>query len=180
MRKDFWDEIKDEWPKEYWDEGIRNNKIRKNRVCIIPEISRSYTFGSKGTSFGNSANRFYRKYLKNIKLNSENIKWSKINYKPLLKNNYDLVIKEIVKESKEIAIEELSSILDKRDDNDGEIGLYKIYFEDIRDYKLKLKRMKMFDIITFGYARGSYHSLCIKRNNNKLIFLVPKYSTFYV
>lgn len=38
-------------------------------VCI--EISRTYTFGEKGTSEG----QFYLKYLKNIKLNDEHVAW---------------------------------------------------------------------------------------------------------
>ena len=31
-----------------WDMWMRLNEIRKNRECIVPEVSRTYHFGSSG------------------------------------------------------------------------------------------------------------------------------------
>ena len=36
------------WQQWDWDMWMRTNMIRKDRECIIPDISRTYHFGSKG------------------------------------------------------------------------------------------------------------------------------------
>ncbi|XP_056019945.1 protein O-linked-mannose beta-1,2-N-acetylglucosaminyltransferase 1-like isoform X2 [Ostrea edulis] len=51
-RKLFKEELEKQWPspdKQWdWDMWMRLPMIRKNRECIIPDISRTYHFGSKG------------------------------------------------------------------------------------------------------------------------------------
>ena len=51
-RKMWEDEFSSKWPAAYWDEWMRDNKNRKHRSCIRPEVSRSKTFGSEGVSAG--------------------------------------------------------------------------------------------------------------------------------
>lgn len=36
-----WKELSPIWPEAYWDDWLRKQEIRKNRVCIRPEISRT-------------------------------------------------------------------------------------------------------------------------------------------
>jgi len=62
MRRNIWDEFHTKWPAAYWDDWVRLPEQRKNRACIRPEISRSYTFGKKGVSNG----QFFDKHLKFI------------------------------------------------------------------------------------------------------------------
>jgi hypothetical protein len=58
---------------------MRLPKVRKNRQCIRPEISRTYTFNQDGTSKGE-----YGEFLKNILLSNYDINWMKINLSYLL------------------------------------------------------------------------------------------------
>jgi len=73
MDKDLWDELRNRWAVAYWDEYMRRPDVRKNRHCIRPEISRSYTFGEEGVSGG----QFFKKHLGKIKLNDVLVDWSK-------------------------------------------------------------------------------------------------------
>lgn len=48
----LWDELRVKWPSGYWDDWMREPAQRKKRLIIRPEISRSATFGSVGSSGG--------------------------------------------------------------------------------------------------------------------------------
>jgi uncharacterized protein YgiB involved in biofilm formation len=52
---------------------MREVTVSKGRQCVFPEVSRTYTFGSSGTSGG----FMFSKHLKDIALNEENVDWSK-------------------------------------------------------------------------------------------------------
>ena len=65
MNKELWDEIGAGWPGAYWDEWMRAPKIRKDRACIRPEVSRTKTYGKTGTSNA----QYFDEHLGNIKLN---------------------------------------------------------------------------------------------------------------
>ena len=62
---------RDSWPDSYWDDWIRLNSTRRGRQCIRPEICRNFNFGEKGSSKG----FFYRRFLKPIRLNDQDIDW---------------------------------------------------------------------------------------------------------
>lgn len=83
------------WPKNTvdfdWDYLVRNHNIRKNRECIIPDISRTYHFGEKG----NTVNYFMQeKHFSNrpiAKFHNTvfNISW-------IINDSYEIVIKQLV------------------------------------------------------------------------------------
>jgi len=64
---------------------MREPDQRKGRQCIRPEISRTFTFGEKGTSQG----QFYHQFLSKIRLNTDPIDWRKESLSYLMKVNYD-------------------------------------------------------------------------------------------
>ena len=66
-----WAACRDTWPDSYWDDWIRLNTTRRGRQCIRPEVCRNFNFGEKGSSKG----LFYRRFLKPIRLNDEDIGW---------------------------------------------------------------------------------------------------------
>merc|ERR1719343_1687856 len=72
LRREVWLEVRERWAKAYWDEFMRRPDVRKGRQCIRPEVSRTFTFGEKGTSAG----QFFKTHLSHIKLNTEAIDWS--------------------------------------------------------------------------------------------------------
>lgn len=66
-------ELTASWPNGYWDEYMREPKVRKGRQCIFPEVPRTHTFGKVGTSGG----QFFDQHLAVMLLNKEPIDWSK-------------------------------------------------------------------------------------------------------
>merc|ERR1719387_559820 len=72
MDRSLWAEIRDRFAVAYWDEFMRRPDVRKGRQCIRPEISRSFTFGSEGTSQG----QFFKDHLSHIRLNDVAVDWS--------------------------------------------------------------------------------------------------------
>ena len=48
MLREFWVEIKDKWPSSYWDDWLREEKQRKKRGCLRPEVSRTEISGAFG------------------------------------------------------------------------------------------------------------------------------------
>ena len=87
LLKSLWtDDLSDKWPSIYWDDYIRRSDVRKERVCIRPELSRTFNFGEDGVSKG----QFYSTHLKHISPNSLDIKWSQMDLAAkYTKKNYD-------------------------------------------------------------------------------------------
>lgn len=66
MTQRLWqEELHASWPPAYWDEFMRRRDVRRDRACIRPEISRTYTFGYIGVSNG----QFFNSYLRHNYLN---------------------------------------------------------------------------------------------------------------
>ena len=38
---ELWKELSLNWPLMYWDDWLRRQDVRQNRVCIRPEVSRT-------------------------------------------------------------------------------------------------------------------------------------------
>jgi alpha-1,3-mannosyl-glycoprotein beta-1,2-N-acetylglucosaminyltransferase len=91
MRRELWNEWKHKWPPAYWDDWIREPQQRKERDCIRPEVSRTYTFGESG---GASNGQFFNDFLRPIVLNTINVPWFDYDLSFLLKEKYDVHFKE--------------------------------------------------------------------------------------
>ncbi|CAF4633879.1 unnamed protein product [Rotaria sp. Silwood1] len=87
LTKTVWNEIKDKWPKAFWDDWMRKPEQRRDRACIRPEVSRTgiSSEGKKGVSGG----QFYDHYLKKINKNTDPIDWKTIDISYLVKDRYD-------------------------------------------------------------------------------------------
>jgi len=92
MTKRLWNEFSSKWPAAYWDDWIREPSQRKERDCIRPEISRTYTFGREGSSIG----QFFDQYLAPIVLNTEKVDWNNKNLNYLQKDNYDIMFDKMI------------------------------------------------------------------------------------
>eukprot|EP00427_Karlodinium_veneficum_P067757 CAMPEP_0169321694 /NCGR_PEP_ID=MMETSP1017-20121227/9031_1 /TAXON_ID=342587 /ORGANISM="Karlodinium micrum, Strain CCMP2283" /LENGTH=148 /DNA_ID=CAMNT_0009416203 /DNA_START=123 /DNA_END=567 /DNA_ORIENTATION=+ len=71
MERSLWDEVRDRWAVAFLGRVHEKADVRKDRHCIRPEISRSFTFGEEGTSSG----QFFKSHLSKIKLNDELVEW---------------------------------------------------------------------------------------------------------
>ena len=54
--------------------------VRRGRQCIRPEVCRNYNFGEKGSSGG----QFHRRFLRPIRLNTEDVPWQQRDLTPML------------------------------------------------------------------------------------------------
>lgn len=75
LLRGFWHEVRERWPKAYWDDFIRHPDVRKGRHCLRPEVSRTHNFGAQGVSRG----QFFKDYLAENLLHSSKLDWSKQN-----------------------------------------------------------------------------------------------------
>lgn len=87
LLKSLWkDDLSSKWPSIYWDDYIRRSDVRKNRVCIRPELSRTFNFGKDGVSKG----QFFSTHLSHISPNKLDIKWTQMDLaSKYTKENYD-------------------------------------------------------------------------------------------
>ena len=88
------EELEPKWPREGWDWDIwmRGDENRKNRECIIPDVSRTFHFGSKGLNM----NPFFQAiHFSNRLLNTvPNVKF---NVEQMKKDNYEVEIVRLLR-----------------------------------------------------------------------------------
>lgn len=98
-RKIYKGELEEKWPAPNvfwdWDMWMRMPKQRKDRECIIPDISRTYHFGAKGLNVGPAMNEAY-------------FKRHALNTQPSVKINADIMYKEKYEEELQRLIRYLS------------------------------------------------------------------------
>ena len=69
-----WKSLGSKWPVAYWDDWLRDQMADLKKDCVYPEVSRTYTFGEKGSSGG----QFFYEFLANIQLNNKSVDWEQI------------------------------------------------------------------------------------------------------
>lgn len=164
MIKSLWFELEPFWPDGFWDEFMRLPSTRKNRQCIRPEITRTFTFGE----FGVSDAQFYDAHLKKQFLNDVFINFTKLNLEYLDESYYekwwidqvfrDTVLHDIsnIKDIKVLPTRvrlEYSSPMEYSD--------IAQFFHLLPDLKEGIPRMAFMGVVTFIYK-------------NSRIFLYPK------
>eukprot|EP01084_Bolivina_argentea_P169305 293510_1 len=167
LTQDLWNEFRYNFSLAFWDDWFREPKQTKNRSCIRPEISRTHTFGQ----FGSSGGWFYEQYLKKMRLNMESIDWSKQNVTYLLNINYDMYLKNMIKNSKVISYKELNPSNMRRIENDIDCV---VYYKDLNDYSIMSKSLTLMQDHKFGLPRQSYRGIVIVYWYGHKILFVPK------
>ena len=94
-RKIYKEELEPDWPSpDYtlnWDMWIRSAKL-KGRECIIPDVSRTFHFGSKGLHMSQF---FHELYFEEHAFNKE--PYVKINADLMYKENYEKEIERLIR-----------------------------------------------------------------------------------
>ena len=76
----------------HWDIWLRKNENRKGRECIIPDISRTYHFGAKGSNTNNMIQNIYYKDRRiNVKTSQ------KFDIETMKKENYEKELEKIIR-----------------------------------------------------------------------------------
>jgi len=99
LSKKLYRELEPNWPnveKAYdWDMWLRQPEIRKNRECIIPDVSRTFHFGTKGLNM--NAN-FHDKYFKKHAFNRQpDVRLHDVN--SVKEKNYELQIQRLLEKA---------------------------------------------------------------------------------
>lgn len=162
LTRKLWNELKPNWPLGFWDDWMREPNIRKERVCIRPEISRTKTFGKNGVSLG----QFFDQHLRYILLNQNAFPFQDYDMSYLLKESYDQDFVEKVYQSREYTVEDINKNL---------------YDEAIRityknNYELDNIALRLGLIIDrkANVPRTAYKGIITIYRNNKRIYITPE------
>ncbi|XP_041357999.1 protein O-linked-mannose beta-1,2-N-acetylglucosaminyltransferase 1-like [Gigantopelta aegis] len=96
-RRLYKEELEPQWPspeKQWdWDMWMRSNFIRKSRECIIPDISRTYHFGSKGLNMNPYFQEVYFQKHSFVRSSSVHLK----HVDSMKKDKYEIVVTDLIK-----------------------------------------------------------------------------------
>jgi alpha-1,3-mannosyl-glycoprotein beta-1,2-N-acetylglucosaminyltransferase len=156
MNRDLWDEVGSHFPNAYWDEFMRRQDVRRGRHCIRPEVSRSFTFGSQGTSSG----MFYGQHLSKILLNKDVVDWASEDLAYLASvDAFDNHLRRLVQGAQLVSLNQVDS-------HDHRGVTLKVHYSDssyeavakkfglMADEKEGIRRMSYRGVIPFAWRRN--------------------------
>lgn len=168
MNRRLWDnELSHKWPNEngYWDDWLREDAQRQDRHILRPEISRTYHFGTHGTS-----NNQFGSALSKVKLNDEKIKWRLEEFAYLHTDNYDPSYFETVQAAEEVeSVGEALQIIDEKDT--------RLVYESFEQFQRYARQLELMDDEKAGVPRSSYKGIVETRpKGENFLFLTPPIS----
>lgn len=92
-RRLYVDELERRWPETHWDHWMREDRTRKQRECIFPEVPRNYHIGVEGTHMDKQT---FKAFFAKIALNDQaHIDLGDTSY--LLRDNYEDHVRALVR-----------------------------------------------------------------------------------
>ena len=164
LTKELWTELSPKWPAGYWDDWMREPANRKGRDCIHPEISRSYTFGRKGSSGG----QFFDQHLSGIKLNDKFVKFTESDLTYLLKPQWDRNFKQLIEPRSFVAI---SSPAEIEQHSNARLALY---YSSLSQYSALASQLGLHSDLKAGVPRTSYQGVVHVYINTNQVWLIPQ------
>ncbi|CAD5229799.1 unnamed protein product [Bursaphelenchus okinawaensis] len=152
VKSNVWKELSEKWPEAYWDDFMRMPSVRKNRVCIRPEVSRTRhnnRLAGKGSSNGQ-----FKSYLEQIAVPKSPVDFSLIDMDRLIKPHYDRTLRSQIQEAKLVEIDRLL----KQEKLDPEFA-YKVIFNDPREFRKFAKPATLMIDIRGGLIRTIYNGV---------------------
>lgn len=130
-------------------------------------MSRSFTFGEKGTSVG----LFYRKYLGKIELSQQAVAWEALDLSYLLRAEYDRRLAAWVAEATTVgSIDEAQ----RRAAGSGK-GDLRVGYRNAADLVSTCKRLGLMEDLKAGVPRTAYKGVLLVRMHGRRVFLTPSY-----
>ncbi|XP_043208577.1 alpha-1,3-mannosyl-glycoprotein 2-beta-N-acetylglucosaminyltransferase-like isoform X1 [Amphibalanus amphitrite] len=160
----LWHELRDKWPKSYWDDWMREPAQRLDRACIRPEVSRTRTFGKKGVSNG----LFFEKHLKFIHLNDRPVPFTKMDMSYLLRENYDPWFVDHVYSCQEVTYTELKAR------QIGHKDCVRIQYVTKDGFKRTAKMLGLMDDLKSGVPRTGYRGVVSFMYEDRRVYLAPR------
>ncbi|XP_023717300.1 protein O-linked-mannose beta-1,2-N-acetylglucosaminyltransferase 1 [Cryptotermes secundus] len=168
------DELESKWPTPDkmwdWDMWMRLPEIRKGRECVIPDVSRTYHFGSSGL---NMNSYFQDVYFKKHSFNTQpNVELKNVD--SMKRNNYEELIVSMIKRG--TVLDHSKSPCEENfiPDKKGEVNIMFIKMEEPKDFVTWLQVAKCFKIWDLD-ARGYHKSMWRMRvkGSDMLVIGVP-------
>lgn len=163
LLKELWLELEEKWPATFWDDWMRHPDNRKDRSCIRPEISRTFTFGKIGVSKG----QYYENHLKYIKLNEKFVPFTSKDLSYLLKEKYD---EEFVKR---VYSAPLLSLNDALKNAHPEHVAVRVEYNTKNSFKTISKKLGLMDDLKSGVPRAGYRGIVSFLYKNRRTYLSP-------
>lgn len=168
------EELEPKWPTPEkmwdWDMWMRMPEVRKSRECIIPEVSRTYHFGSSGL---NMNSYFQDAYFKTHSFNTQPYVQLK-NLESVIKDNYEELIINLIQQGTILDHSKSPCEDDFIPDRKDDVFLMFIKMEEPKDFVTWLQVAKCFKIWDLD-ARGYHKSMWRMRvkGSEMLIIGVP-------
>lgn len=173
-RRMYEDELEPQWPTPDklwdWDMWMRLPQIRKGRECIIPDVSRTYHFGSTGL---NMNTYFQDAYFKKHTLNTQpDVKLRDVS--SLKKDSYEHVIEELLGNADSLDHSKLPCDEDFVPDTTDKTYVFYIQMNGASDYQTWMQVAKCFRLWDLD-ARGFHNGLWrfFMKSNHILVVGVP-------
>ncbi|CAL1544988.1 unnamed protein product [Lymnaea stagnalis] len=176
------DELEPQWPtpeKQWdWDMWMRNQAIRKDRECIIPDISRTYHFGSKGLNMNPYFQEIYFK--KHSLLSEGGIELKDIDR--LKKDEYEKLISELIAQADPIDHSKLPCSEDFIPSHLPKSAISSVYISmesptDFDTWKVLAKCLHLWDLDVRGFHKSMWRLFF---NNHQLIIIGTPASPYSV
>ncbi|XP_062594175.1 protein O-linked-mannose beta-1,2-N-acetylglucosaminyltransferase 1-like [Saccostrea cucullata] len=158
-KKLFKTELEKQWPspdKQWdWDMWMRLPNMRKGRECIIPDISRTYHFGSKGLNMNPYFQEVYFK--KHSILNESNVILKDLDR--MTSEKYEDLINEILKTAKVVDHSKDpcdSSLIPKNQDTVHVLYIQMQHPTDFTTWKQLAKCYHLWDLDVRGYHKSMW------------------------
>lgn len=161
MSREMWKELHPKWPLGFWDDWLRQPEQRKDRACIFPEVSRTFTFGKQGVSGG----QFYDTHLSTMKLNQEIVPWASQDVSYLTQAKYDPYFEGLVGSA--ILLADVTQLSQHSNAN------LKLMYNSLNEYNNFAKHFGLMGDPKKGVPRGAYKGIVTFRNGSNRIFLTP-------
>ncbi|KAI1710849.1 GNT-I family domain-containing protein [Ditylenchus destructor] len=153
LTSELWDELSSKWPKMYWDDWMRQGRVRKERVCIRPEVSR--TLHNMSVAGKGSSNGLYKNYLMSIRLPDQPVDFSLIDMDRLKKKLYDASYGQTLSEAKQISVDELLNSTARLSTQYS----YRVVYKDPREYRRIANKFKLMTDFRLGIPRTAYYGV---------------------
>lgn len=127
-------------------------------------MSRSYTFGSSGTSVG----QFFKKHLEGIHLNSEGIDWTSRDLRYLLRDEYEDRFRRWLDEASVLPSVEAA----KHARGSGDM---RVNYRDKAQLLTICKSLGLMEDLKAGVPRTAYHGVLLVRIGGRRLFIAPAY-----
>ncbi|KAG1678559.1 Protein O-linked-mannose beta-1,2-N-acetylglucosaminyltransferase 1 [Nymphon striatum] len=180
LKRDLYkNELEQKWPTPEklwdWDMWMRLPEIRKNRECVVPDVSRTYHFGSSGLNMNSYfQDAYFKKHAFNTQLNIV------IDIETVKKKNYDASLEKLLQ--KAIVVNHTKSPCEETfiPSNQNKDTAYVMYIkmEKPKDFTTWLqvaKCYKIWDLDARGYYKGIWRMYM--KGHQHLVIGVP-YSPF--